>query len=283
MKNLIVILLFISSVASAQKIDWNNFDQNKYNEILMEEISKVRVNSLAPKYDATLMKAAEYHGYYVAVNNLVTHVDTSASVSRLHSDRIRMFIPNADIVEYYTQCVLDSTITFHHNYNCEIVCSFPLSNKDITYRDLAKSALDVYKTSPGHWDAVQYKSNRYKTSAHERAAGFIGFVDGKVYSVILFYDDEYYDKNDACFHLLSHHMLQGLHDLSYEHVAHNNLKSETTSTVKVIEIAGEKLKVNVSVNYIDHIDNGLQSSKVAEDIKKELANRKSKYIKKAGL
>lgn len=276
-------LSLVPFLGFAQKIDWNNFDFDTYNKALTQEITKVRTNALAPKYDTNLMKAAEYHGYYVSLNNLITHADTTSDISSSHTDRIRMFIPHVDVVEYYTNCVIDSTSQFNNSYSSEIVCSFPLPNKSMTYQELAASALEVYKTSASHWNIVTYKSNGCQTSAHERLAGFIGVVNGRVYSVIVFYDDHCYDENLKCFNSFSKQMSNGIHDDAYEYVVDNNVKAKTSSVVKTLKIGGETIEVNVSVGYIDHIDNGLKSSKVISNIQRELKRRKIEYNKKAGL
>lgn len=282
MKNLIALLILIPSFLSAQKIDWDNFDSALYNKALGIEISKVRSNKIAPKYDTTLLKAAQYHGYYVAANDMVGHYDTTSAMSKTCSDRIRLFIPSASIVSYYTLCELDSNRVFDDSYSREIVCSFPLG-KSKTYEDLAAEALKVYEKSPGHWDRVVYRDNGKRTSSTERTAGFIGLIDGRVYSVILFYDDKHYGENENCFHTLTNQMANGIHDSAVDYIKENNIDSKKGSTEEVMIIGGEQLKVSVAIDYINHIDEGLHSSTVKSNINSEFQKRKAEYIKKAAL
>lgn len=274
--------MFTSFISSANKINWENFNYEDYNTALTEEISKVRANLLAPKYDTILLKAAQYHGYYTASNELVGHYDTSNVMSKTCSDRIRMFLPSASIVSYYTLCELGSSNVIDDSYSREIICSFTFNKSIKTYRDLAVYVLSIYKTSPGHWQRVVYGNNNNNTSASERVAGFAGMIDGKVYSVILFYDDSYYHDNQKCFISLIDQMGEGIHNDAYDYVQLNNVAAKNNSTLKVLDIGGEKFEIKVSIDYINHIDEGLIDSNLRDRIDRDLQKRKSDYIKKAG-
>ena len=179
MKSLLTVLaalympFFVLSNPS-EVIDWANFDNDRYNSMLINEIQKFRSSHI--ECDSVVYHAAEMHGLYLCESKAdfksfekyrEGHQESGFSLSKNLSDRIRFFNM--------------SEIHFDPNKGGGEVCAMFYGHNFNTYPELVNEVLSTYKKSKEHWGIVTKNGNVAGGSVHLSE-------DGYVYSVIVFYD-----------------------------------------------------------------------------------------------
>jgi len=155
-------------------IDWSNFDTNKYNDMLIGEIQKVRTSNI--ECDSVVCGAAKMHGLYLCENktdfklfseNRNGHQEPMSPLSKNLSDRIRYFNM--------------SELHFDPNKGGGEVCAMSSGHEFNTYSELIGRVMSTYKKSKDHWGIITSNGNVAGGSIHLSE-------NGNMYSVIVFYD-----------------------------------------------------------------------------------------------
>ena len=144
MKYLLVVILSVFSF-QAEKIDLNNFNEEKINQLVFEEINKVRVKKglKALKIHPTLFKAAELQSSYMLDKSKMTHEQKS---KKYKDPQSRVAASGKEQARYVAENVayFDVLLPVKVSY---------LNNKEVfieDYETLAEYFVKGWVQSPGH-------------------------------------------------------------------------------------------------------------------------------------